>query len=59
MNLLLPMIYNLIVNLMADQSDQSVLMQKQILKIYHALTQVSFKTYCLINCIKLILIQFI
>lgn len=39
MNLLLPMIYNLIVNLMNDQSEQSVLLQKQVLKIYHALTQ--------------------
>lgn len=39
MNLLLPMVYNLIVNLMNDPSEQSVLLQKQILKIYHALTQ--------------------
>lgn len=39
MNLLLPMVYNLIVNLIQDASEQSVLLQKQILKIYHALTQ--------------------
>lgn len=39
MNLLLPMIYNLMVNLMNLQSEQSVLLQKQILKIYFALTQ--------------------
>ncbi|XP_055373392.1 importin-7 [Condylostylus longicornis] len=38
MNLLLPMIYNLMVNLLNDPSDQSVLLQKQILKIYYALT---------------------
>ena len=42
MNLLLPMIYQLMANLMNDQSEQSVLLQKQILKIYYALTQ-----YCL------------
>lgn len=42
MNLLLPMVYNLIINLISsDPSDQSVLLQKQILKIYHALTQYS------------------
>ncbi|XP_039964309.1 importin-7 isoform X1 [Bactrocera tryoni] len=39
MNLLLPMIYQLMVNLMNDQSEQSMLLQKQILKIYYALTQ--------------------
>lgn len=41
MNLLLPMIYNLMVNLLNDPSEQSVLLQKQILKIYYALTQYS------------------
>ncbi|XP_013114275.1 importin-7 [Stomoxys calcitrans] len=41
MNLLLPMIYQLMVNLMNDPSEASVLMQKQILKIYYALTQFS------------------
>ncbi|XP_055706961.1 importin-7 isoform X2 [Phlebotomus papatasi] len=41
MNLLLPMMYHLMVNLMQDPSEQSVLLQKQILKIYHALTQYS------------------
>lgn len=40
MNLLLPMIHNLMINLMNDPTDQSVLLQKQILKIYYALTQV-------------------
>lgn len=39
MNLLLPMIYQLMTNLMNDQSEQSILLQKQILKIYYALTQ--------------------
>uniref|UniRef100_A0A1A9X0H0 Importin N-terminal domain-containing protein n=1 Tax=Glossina brevipalpis TaxID=37001 RepID=A0A1A9X0H0_9MUSC len=39
MNLLLPMLYQLMVTLMNDQSEQSVLLQKQILKIYYALTQ--------------------
>lgn len=39
MNLLLPRIYTLMVNLMTDPTEQSVLLQKQILKIYHALTQ--------------------
>ncbi|XP_046689016.1 importin-7-like [Homalodisca vitripennis] len=39
MNLLFPMIYQLIMRLLPDQSEQSVLLQKQILKIYFALTQ--------------------
>lgn len=39
MNLLFPMIYQLIVRLIPDQTEQSVLLQKQILKIYFALTQ--------------------
>ncbi|XP_045784073.1 importin-7 [Maniola jurtina] len=37
MNLLLPMMYNLIVNLQADQSVESVLIQKQILKCFYGL----------------------
>ncbi|XP_050360804.1 importin-7 [Nymphalis io] len=37
MNLLLPMMYNLIVNLQADQSMESVLIQKQILKCFYGL----------------------
>ncbi|XP_030570286.1 importin-7 [Drosophila novamexicana] len=41
MNLLLPMIYQLMMTLLNDQSEQSVLLQKQILKIYYALTQYS------------------
>ncbi|XP_011502496.1 PREDICTED: importin-7 isoform X2 [Ceratosolen solmsi marchali] len=39
MNLLLPMIYQLILRLLSDPSEQSVLLQKQILKIFFALTQ--------------------
>ncbi|OXU20007.1 hypothetical protein TSAR_005120 [Trichomalopsis sarcophagae] len=39
MNLLLPMIYQLILRLLPDASEQSVLLQKQILKIFFALTQ--------------------
>ncbi|XP_014206399.1 importin-7 [Copidosoma floridanum] len=39
MNLLLPMIYQLILRLLPDDSEQSVLLQKQILKIFFALTQ--------------------
>lgn len=39
MNLLLPMIYELCVRLLPDPSEQSVLLQKQIIKIYFALTQ--------------------
>ncbi|KAM0731269.1 Importin-7 [Formica fusca] len=39
MNLLLPMIYQLILRLLPDSSEQSVLLQKQILKIFFALTQ--------------------
>jgi len=39
MNLLFPMIYQLIVRLIPDQAEQSVLLQKQIIKIYFALTQ--------------------
>lgn len=40
MNLLFPMIYQLILRLLPDSSEQSVLLQKQILKIFFALTQV-------------------
>ena len=40
MNLLLPLIYQLCVRLLPDESEQSVLLQKQILKIYFALIQV-------------------
>lgn len=40
MQMLLPMIYQMCVNLFSDpDSDQSQLIQKQILKIYYALTQ--------------------
>lgn len=43
MNLLLPMIYQLMVNLMgSEQTEQNVLLQKQILKIFHTMTQVNF-----------------
>ncbi|XP_033221606.1 importin-7 [Belonocnema kinseyi] len=41
MNLLLPMIYQLILRILQDPSEQSVLLQKQILKIFFALTQYS------------------
>lgn len=44
MNLLFPMIYQLILRLLPDSSEQSVLLQKQILKIFFALTQV-YKDY--------------
>lgn len=40
MNLLFPMIYQLILRLLPDPSEQSVLLQKQILKIFFTLTQV-------------------
>ncbi|XP_066249929.1 importin-7 isoform X2 [Euwallacea similis] len=39
MNLLLPQLYQLEVNLLPDPSEQSVLLQKEGLKIYYALTQ--------------------
>uniref|UniRef100_A0A1B6E1F9 Importin N-terminal domain-containing protein n=1 Tax=Clastoptera arizonana TaxID=38151 RepID=A0A1B6E1F9_9HEMI len=39
MHLLFPMVYSLCCRLLPDQSEQSVLLQKQILKIYFALTQ--------------------
>ena len=39
MNLLLPQMYNLMLQLINDPSEQSVLLQKQILKIFYALTQ--------------------
>ncbi|VVC86128.1 unnamed protein product [Leptidea sinapis] len=39
MNLLLPMMYNLIVNLQADQSLESVVIQKQILKCFNCLVK--------------------
>ncbi|KAL4717791.1 hypothetical protein ACJJTC_000940 [Scirpophaga incertulas] len=39
MNLLLPMMYNLIVNLQPDQSVESVLIQKLILKCFYALVK--------------------
>lgn len=43
MNILLPMIYNLMVNLMqsSEQTEECVLLQKNILKIYYTLIQVS------------------
>lgn len=39
MNLLFPMMYQLCIQLLPDHSEQSVLLQKQILKTYFALTQ--------------------
>jgi hypothetical protein len=39
MNLLLPQIYNLMIQMLPDESPSSVAVQKQILKIYFALTQ--------------------
>ncbi|KAI8431162.1 hypothetical protein MSG28_001206 [Choristoneura fumiferana] len=42
MNLLLPMLYNLIVNLQSDQSVESVLIQKQILKCFYGLIKEVF-----------------
>ncbi|XP_047523796.1 importin-7 isoform X1 [Pieris napi] len=39
MNLLLPMLYNLMVNIQSDQSSESALIQKQILKCFHCLTK--------------------
>lgn len=44
MNLLLPMIYDLMVNLMqsTEQTEECVLLQKNILKIYYTLIQVSY-----------------
>ena len=41
MNLLLPLIYQLFLRLMSDSSEKSILLQKQILKIFFALTQYS------------------
>ncbi|XP_034232484.1 importin-7 isoform X4 [Thrips palmi] len=41
MQLLFPMMYSLCMRLLPDQSEQSVLLQKQILKIFFALTQYS------------------
>lgn len=46
MNLLFPMIYQLILRLLPDSSEQSVLLQKQILKIFFALTQVYMDYRC-------------
>lgn len=41
MILLLPMIYQLMLTLMnAEQTEANVLLQKEVLKIFHALTQV-------------------
>ncbi|KAK4008612.1 importin-7 [Daphnia magna] len=41
MNLLLPQVQQLLVRLLPDLSEQSVLLQKQILKLFYALTQYS------------------
>uniref|UniRef100_A0A182IM19 Uncharacterized protein n=1 Tax=Anopheles atroparvus TaxID=41427 RepID=A0A182IM19_ANOAO len=41
MNLLLPQMYTIMLSVLNEPSEQSVLMQKQILKIYYALTQYS------------------
>lgn len=49
MHLLLPMTYNLMLGLMPDQSEKSVLLQKQVLKVFYSLIQVSLSTkydYC-------------
>lgn len=50
MNLLLPMIYDLMVNLMqsTEQTEECVLLQKNILKIYYTLIQVSCLSMCFI-----------
>jgi len=48
-NLLLPMIYQSILSLLPDSSEQSVLLQKQILKIFFALTQVCKDYRCKIS----------
>ncbi|RWS17641.1 Importin-7-like protein [Dinothrombium tinctorium] len=42
MNLLLPIIYQRLTNLLQDNSDNSILLQKQILKIFYAFVQYSF-----------------
>lgn len=42
MQVLLPMIYQRCVQLLEDESEVSVALQKQILKIYYALVQVDF-----------------
>lgn len=39
MNLLLPQLYQLEIRLLPDPSEQSVLLQKEGLKVYFALTQ--------------------
>lgn len=41
MNMLLPMMYQRCVQLLSDPSDSSVLLQKQILKVFYALVQYS------------------
>uniref|UniRef100_A0A2M3Z0I5 Putative nuclear transport receptor ranbp7/ranbp8 importin beta superfamily n=1 Tax=Anopheles braziliensis TaxID=58242 RepID=A0A2M3Z0I5_9DIPT len=41
MNMLLPQIYNIMTSVINEPSEQSVLLQKQILKIFYALTQYS------------------
>lgn len=54
MNLLLPVLYNIMVTLQNDQSAESVLIQKQILKCYFALVKVSLilLPYFNENCTK-------
>lgn len=39
MNLLLPQLYQLVIRLLSDPSEQSVLLQKEALKVFFALTQ--------------------
>ncbi|XP_017783558.1 PREDICTED: importin-7 [Nicrophorus vespilloides] len=39
MNLLLPLLYQLVIRLLPDPSEQAVLLQKESLKVYFALTQ--------------------
>lgn len=41
MNLLLPLVQQLLVGLLPELSEQSVILQKQVLKIFYALTQYS------------------
>ncbi|XP_054164898.1 importin-7-like isoform X2 [Oppia nitens] len=49
MKLLAPVVYQLFVNLMPDPSEQSVLLQKQMLKIFYALVQYSLPLSLLTN----------
>jgi len=55
---ILPVVQNMLVRLLPDQSEASVIIQKQILKIYFSLVQVCFVFLSVVHCGFLHVFQF-